>query len=96
MTQQYLGGELSLLLGQLQAFVTSAPLVSEVAHLRHRAEAGQRSALTSACLDALHLADRVCWVSLTEGDLVGFANQASVCAQLWEFGLCSGLIVSEE
>jgi hypothetical protein len=94
MTQEYLGGELSLLLGQLQDVTTQTTLVSELALLRQTAETGRRPAMASAAIRALELVNRACWESLTEGDLVGFARQSGVSAQLWEFGLCSGLIVA--
>jgi hypothetical protein len=92
MTQQYLAGELSLLLGELQATMTREASVAEVAHLRRRAETGGRSALASVAVHALEVADRVCWDSLTRGDAGAFTRQAAVCARLWEFGVCAGLL----
>jgi len=41
---------------------------------------------------ALEVADRVCWESLTRGDAAAFIRQAEVCAELWEFGICGGLL----
>lgn len=92
MTQQYIAGELSLLLGELQAAMTHEASVVEVAHLRQRAETGPRSALASVVVRALEVADWVCWDSLTRGDAAAFLRQASVCAELWEFGVCAGLL----
>ena len=92
MTQQYLAGELSLLLGQLRAALTNEASVVEVAHLRQRAETGPRSALASVVVRALELADRVCWDSLTRGDAAAFIHQAAIGAELREFGLCAGLL----
>ena len=92
MTQEYLAGELSLLLEQLQAAMTNAALVVEVAHLRQQAETGPRSALASVVVRALEVADLVCWDSLTRGDAAAFIRQATVCAELWEFGVCAGLL----
>jgi hypothetical protein len=92
MTQQYIAGELSLLLGELQAATTHEASVVEVAHLRQRAETGPRSALTSVAVRALEVADWVCWDSLTRGDAAAFIRQAAVCAELWEFGVCAGLL----
>lgn len=92
MTQQYLAGELSLLLGELQATVTNEASVVEVAHLRRRAETGPRSVLTSVTVHALEVADWVCWDSLTRGDAAAFTRQATVGAELWEFGVCAGLL----
>jgi hypothetical protein len=92
MTQQYLAGELSLLLGELQATMTSEASVAEVAHLRRRAETWGRLALASVAVHALEVADRVCWDSLTRGDAAAFTRQAAVCAGLWEFSVCAGLL----
>ena len=92
MTQQYIAGELSLLLGELQAAMTNEASVVEVAHLRLRAETGRRSALASVAVRALEVADRLCWDSLTRGDAAAFLSQAVVCAQLWEFAVCAGLL----
>jgi hypothetical protein len=91
MTQQYLAGELSLLLAQLQAAMTDEASVVEIAHLRQRAEMGPRSALASVVERALELADRVCGDSLARGD-AAFIQQAAVCAELWEYSVCAGLL----
>ena len=91
MTQQYLAGELSLLLEQLRAAMTNEASVVEVAQLRRRAETGPRSALTSVVVRALEVADCVCRGSLIRGD-AAFIRQAAVCAELWEFGVCAGLL----
>ncbi len=92
MTQQYLAGELSLLLGELQATMTNEASVVEVTHLRRRAETGTRSALASVAVHALKVADWVCWDSLTRGDAAAFTRQAAICAELWEFGVCARLL----
>ncbi len=92
MTQQYLAGELSLLLGQLQAAVTNEASVVEVAHLRQRAETGPRSALASVVVRALEVADWVCRDSLIRRDAAAFIRQAAVSAEVWEFGVCAGLL----
>jgi hypothetical protein len=92
MTQQYIAGELSLLLGELQAATTHEASVVEVTHLRQRAETGPRSALAAVAVRALEVADWVCWDALTRGDAAAFMCQAAVCAELWEFGVCAGLL----
>jgi hypothetical protein len=92
MTQQYLVGELSLLLGQLQTALTDQASGVEVAHLRQRAETGPRPALASVAVRTLEVADWVCWDSLTRGDAAAFTRQATLCAELWEFGVCAGLL----
>ena len=92
MTQQYLAGELSLLLWELQDATTNKPPVVEVAELRRRAETGPRSALASVAVRALEVADSLCWDSLTRGDAATFMRQAAVCTELWEFCVCAGLL----
>jgi hypothetical protein len=92
MTQQYLTGELSLLLGQLQAATTSEASLPEVARLRQRAETGPRSAMASVVVRALEVADSACWDSLSRGDAAAFVRQAALSAELWEFGICAGLL----
>lgn len=87
MTQQYFAGELALLLGELQAAMTDQTAVVEVTHLRRRAETGRRPAMVSVAVRALEVADRLCWDSLTRGDAAAFIHQATVCAELWEFGV---------
>jgi hypothetical protein len=92
MTQQYIAGELSLLLGELQAAMTHEASVVEVAYLRQQAETEPRAALAAVAARALEVADWVCWDSLTRGDAVAFLRQAAVCAELWDFGVCAGLL----
>lgn len=92
MTQQYLAGELSLLLAQLQAIAADAAGVRDVARLRQEAETRPPMALPSVAVRALELADSVCWDSLTRGDTAAFVRQAATCAELWEFAVCAGLL----
>jgi hypothetical protein len=92
MTQQYVAGELSLLLGQLQAVMTNEASVAEIAHLRQRAETGPGSALAPVVVRALRVTDWVCGDSLTRGDEAAFIRQAAVAADLWEFAVCAGLL----
>jgi hypothetical protein len=91
MTQQYIAGELSLRLGQLQAMATDQERAREVARLRHEAETVPLAALGSVLVRALGVADRLCWDSLGCGDTVAFSRQAASCAELWEFGICASL-----
>ena len=55
MTQHYLAGELSMLLGQLQAVAPSQALVRDVGRLRRDAETGPLTALGSVVVRALEL-----------------------------------------
>lgn len=91
MTQQYLIGELSVRLEQLQA-ATAWGASGEVARLRYQVETSVLEGLPSAAVRALALADDLCWQSLSSGDTAAFARQAEVSAELRQFGICSRLL----
>lgn len=95
MTQQYLAGELSVLLEELQAATTDQASMPELTQLRHRVETAS-AALAPVTDRALDLADSACWSSLDLGDTRAFVHQATVCAELWEFGECAGLLDRRE
>ena len=92
MTQQYLLGELSLILGELQAVATNEAAVRDIARLRREAEAGPLAALAAVAACALALTDGWCWDSLMRGDSAAFTRQAAICGQLWEFAVCADLL----
>jgi hypothetical protein len=92
MTQQYLAGELSLILARLQAVATNQASARDVAYLRHEAEAGPLTALPSVAVRALGVTDCLCWDSLTRGDTEAFTRQAVIGVELREFGVCAGLL----
>ncbi len=92
MTQQYLAGELSVLLSNVEAVTTTKAARCAAWSLRHAAETEPIQALRSVTVDALALADGLCWESLTRGDAVAFTRQAAVCAELHQFGVCAGLL----
>lgn len=92
MTQQYLAGELSVLLGRLQAVATNQVSVRDAAHLRRQAETSPLTALASVVVRALDLSDSLCWDSLQQGDAAAFSCQAAVCAELCDFGVCAGFL----
>ena len=92
MTQQYLAGELSVLLAQLQAVATNQATVGDVAQLRREAETGPVTALPALVVRALALTDRLCWDSLEQGDPAAFTCQAAICAELRDFGICARLL----
>jgi hypothetical protein len=74
-------GELSSRLERLQA-ATPAP-VSELADLRCRVETSPATWLAAGVASALALADRLCWDSLSAGDIGAFAARppsAPTCA----------------
>jgi hypothetical protein len=91
MTQQYIAGELSILLGQLQA-VADETAARDAAGLRREAETRPLAALTRVVVRALALDDGLCWDSLARGDQTAFTRQARVGADLREFSVCAGLL----
>jgi hypothetical protein len=41
---------------------------------------------------AVALTEGVCWSCLARGETEGFVRGAVICAELWEFGICAGLL----
>lgn len=95
MTQEYLVGELSARLGQLQAAAQLPAACEDVARLRRRVENGPVTWLPGELTQALALAEQMCWDSLSRGDAWAFDRQAALCADLRLFGACAGLIDDE-
>ncbi|SRR6266571_4504540 len=96
MTQHYLAGELSVILGQLQAVAPNQSLVRDVGRLRRDAETVPLTALGSVVVRALEMTDTLCWESLGRGDTAGFTRQAALGAEMCEFGTCAGLLEEED
>jgi hypothetical protein len=92
MTQQYLAGELSQILGDVQAAAASEACARRAWDLRLEAETKPVTALPSVAARALALTDSLCWESLTSGDAAAFTRQAAICAELHEFGICAHLL----
>jgi hypothetical protein len=92
MTQQYLVGELSLILGDLQSVATNKAAERVVVRLRHKAETTPPAALGPVVVRAVKLIDRLCWDDLTRGETEAFIRETSIWAELWEFGVCAGLL----
>ena len=90
MTGRYLIGELSVRLEQLQAAAGQA--ACDVADLRRQVEASPATWLASETIRAVVLADRLCWDSLSRGDISAFARQAAICADLHLFGVSARLL----
>lgn len=95
MTQQYLLGELSARLGQLQAAARQPGMRDDVACLRRRVENGPVGRLPAELARALALADQMCWDSLSRGEAGAFDRQAALCADLRLFGACARLVDDE-
>jgi hypothetical protein len=92
MTQQYLAGELSLLLARLQAATANQPSARALARLRREAETWPTVALASVVVRALELADRLCWDALERRDAAGFTGAAAISAELHDFGISARLL----
>jgi hypothetical protein len=70
MTRQYLAGELSVLLGHLQAATTTEASGRDAWSLRQAAETEPVTALGSVTIRALALTERLCRDSLNRGDML--------------------------
>ena len=92
MTRQYLSGELSLRLGDLESVATDLQQRQLVAQLRRDAERMPTGCLGDLVWRGLRLGEEACQVALEEGDWQEFLQRMAVCSSLWEFGLCSCLI----
>lgn len=92
MTQQYLAGELSMILAQLCAASSDRHVCRCASRLRRAAETEPIEELGTIVERALGVTDRLCWSSLTHGDLTAFERQARLGAELREFGLCARLL----
>lgn len=92
MTQQYLAGELSVLLAQLLDVAGSRALADTALQLRRECETVPVPALSRVVSHALALTDTACWRSIEHGDTASFARQAAIASQLYEFGVCAELI----
>jgi hypothetical protein len=91
MTQEYLIGEVSVRLEQLQA-ATARSEAQDVAELRREVETTPLTSLATTVARALTLADGLCWDSLSQGNVDEFDQQARISADLRLFGLCARLL----
>jgi hypothetical protein len=90
-TRQYMVGELSVRLEQLQS-VAAGGEARDVARLRYEVENGGADGLGPAAARAIELADALCWRSLARGDMAAFSSQAGISAELRLFGVCARLL----
>ncbi len=95
-TRQYLSGELSLRLGELESVAGDPRHQQLVRQLRRDAEWMPTGRLGDLVWRGLQLGEEACWLALEEGDWQQFLRRISVCSALWEFGLCSCLIDSPQ
>jgi hypothetical protein len=92
MTQQYLVGELSAILGELQSAAPDAATVREVVRLRREVEATPPAALDPAVGRARALANRVCGDALSARAANAFIRDVQICAELDDFGVSAGFL----
>lgn len=92
MTQQYLLGEVSVRLAQLQAMGLEPSLARTVASLRREAETSPPGELPAVLARTFSATDAICLDSLARGDITAFSAQVACAAELREFGACAGLI----
>jgi hypothetical protein len=92
MTEQYIIGELSLRLVQLQAAAPNEESAREFARLRLEAESAPFAALPNTALRALGLVRGLCRDSLARGDLRTLTCQATMAAELREFAVSASLL----
>jgi hypothetical protein len=89
MTQQYLVGQFSALLGDLEG--TAADWRRAVHRLRRDVERSHPRALVPLADEVLMLSDTICWGRLEHGDVEGFRRCAEAAAALAEFIEAAGL-----
>jgi hypothetical protein len=90
MTQQYIVGQFSVLLAEME------PVPDEwrapVRELRRKVETSPLPMLPRLAGEAMALIDRLCWVALEEGDEASFRRSAETGASLRDFTANAGLV----
>jgi hypothetical protein len=83
-TQQYLIGQFSVLLEDLQP-PPGERLAAAVHDLRREVESSPPSMLPSLAREAMSLTDAICWAALERGDSQGFCHYAAGAFALGAF-----------
>ena len=91
MTQQYIVGELSSLLGSLQP-APGELLTDAVRTLRHEVEFSPLPTLPRLAHEALELTDLICRAALEQGDADGFCRCVGTAIALRDFAEGAGLL----
>jgi hypothetical protein len=91
MTQQYLIGQFSVLLEDLQP-PPSERLAASVHDLRRQVESSPLAMLPNLAREAMNLTDVICLAALERGDSQGFCRYAAGAFALWEFTDAAGLL----
>ena len=92
MTQQYIVGQFSLLLAELQPAPGEWLVV--VGDLRREVESSPLPMLPQLAHEAIDLTDLICWAALEQGDVGGFCRYATAAVALREFTANAGLLPS--
>ncbi len=90
MTQQYLVGQFSALLGDLEP--TAAEWQPAVHSLRLEVESSPVAMLPELADKATELIDTICWAALQRGDITRCSSFAKAAAALGEFIDSAGLL----
>ena len=84
MTQQYIIGQFSALLEELQP-PPGDGLAAAVHDLRRDVESSPLPMLPRLAREAMNLTDRICWEALERGDPNGFCRYANTAVALGDF-----------
>lgn len=95
MTRQYLRGEVLILLSRLEGAAPCRQSAETLVSLRRQAEIMPLEVLPEVLEHALDEAEEWCWCALGQ-DAALFQRQCQVAADLYEFGLCSGLLAPKD
>jgi hypothetical protein len=95
MTQQYLIGQFSVLLEDLQPFPGDC-LAAAVHDLRGEVEHSSVPMLPTLACQAIALSDRICWSALERGDASSFCRYVKAAVALGEFTDAAGLVFSSD
>jgi hypothetical protein len=91
MTQQYILGELSLLLAELQPAPTD--LLDDALHdLRRGVELSPLPMLPRLAQEAMTLTDMICWTALDQGNVSEFCRYVSAAVSLRNFTVNASLL----
>jgi hypothetical protein len=82
-TQQYIVGEFSSLLGDLQRIPSGH--TAAIRELRREVECSPLQVLPRLAREAMNLADTICLAALEQGDVDGFRDCARTAAALGDF-----------
>lgn len=91
MTEQYIIGELSSLLADLQP-APDELLGGALRDLRREVEASPVSKLPPLAQHAITLTDRICWVTLGRGDVARFCRDVDTAVALREVAVSANLL----